>query len=102
MRDHLWSHDDERLRPVQRDQHNCVCDVCSDQHKVACLNLSNHRASIVLYSVTSFGTDDVNVFRGFRIVVHSQFDSFVVAADSEEDVTSIICRGKLASIVQRN
>ena len=35
VRDHLCSHDDERLRPVQRDQHNCICDVYSDHHKIA-------------------------------------------------------------------
>ena len=31
--DHLCAHDDDQLRPVQRDQHNCVWDVYSDQHK---------------------------------------------------------------------
>ena len=53
VRDHLCSHDDERLRPVQRDQRNCVCDVYSDQHKIAYLKHFNHAAFIVSYFANS-------------------------------------------------
>ena len=54
---------------------------------------------IISNCLTLFGTDDVNVSRGIRFVGHSQSDSIVVAADREEDITGIICRGKLASIL---
>ena len=50
-----------------------------------------------IYFLKCFGTDEVNVFRGIRIIIHSQFDSIVVAADAPEDVTIIICQGKSAS-----
>ena len=35
---YLCSHGDDRLRPIQRDQHNRVCDVYNDQHKIAYFN----------------------------------------------------------------
>ena len=36
-RTHLCSHEDERLRPVRRDQHNRVSDVYGGQHTIAYL-----------------------------------------------------------------
>ena len=66
MRSHLCLHDDERLWPVQRDKHNRVCDVYSDQHKMVYLDHFNHSASFFLQC---FGIDDVNVSRGIRAMV---------------------------------
>ena len=74
VRTHLCAHEDERLRPVRRDQHNRVCDVCSDQHNIGYLEHVYHSASIVNICLNYVGSDDVNVSRGIRVIVHSQLD----------------------------
>ena len=74
MRNYLCSHDDERVWPIQRDQHNRVCDVYKDQHKLAYLTHFMRSAHIMSYFFKYFGFDEVNVSRGIRIIMHSQFD----------------------------
>ena len=85
MRTHLCSHEDERLKRVRRDQHNRVCDVYGDQHKHADLEHVNHSGSIVNLCLNYFGSDDDNVSRGIRVIVHSQFDSVDLPVDIQED-----------------
>ena len=73
VRNHLRSHDDDRLKPIQRYQHNRVCDVYNDQHQIAYLS-HLQSATIISCFLKLFGTDDVNVSRGIRVKVHSLFD----------------------------
>ena len=35
IRKHLCFHEDERLWPMQRDEHNRICDVNKDEHHLA-------------------------------------------------------------------
>ena len=74
LRIHLCSHNDERLRQIQRDQHNRVCDVYNDKHQIAYFHQLIHSATMISNVFKLFGTDDVNVSRGIRVNVHSQFD----------------------------
>ena len=47
VRAHLCSHEDERLRPLQRDQNNRVRDVFPEQHNIAYLEHCNHSAAFI-------------------------------------------------------
>ena len=47
----------------------------------------------------SFGSDDVHVSRGMRVIVHSQFDSVDLFADTKEVNHMIISRGESASMI---
>ena len=53
---------------------NRVCEVHSKQHKIAYLEHCNHSAAIIQLFLDYVGSDDVNVSRGVRIIVHSRFD----------------------------
>ena len=74
VRSDVCVHDDERVWPIQRDQHNRVCDVYNDQYKIAYLNHYNHSDSIVAYFLKFVCTHDANVSRGIRVIVDSQFE----------------------------
>ena len=51
-----------------------------------------------MFFLNIYGSDDVNSSRGIRISMHSRLDSIIATADTAEDISSIICRGKSASI----
>ena len=93
-----WSHVDERLWPMQRDEHNRICDVYKNQHVFAYLNHYTHSVHVSSYLLKHFGIDEVDISRGIRIIVHCLFDSVLLNADAAEYMPSIICRGTTASI----
>ena len=47
VRTYLCSHEDERAWPLQRDQHNRVCDFTKDSHNLAYLSHYSHAAYII-------------------------------------------------------
>ena len=51
VRVHLVSHDDERLRPVQRDENHHVCDVSHEQHEDVYLERMCHTDVVIVFSV---------------------------------------------------
>ena len=61
VRVHLVSHDDERLRPVQRDENHHVCDVSHEQHEHAYLEHMFHTETVIACSVLCIGRYDVNL-----------------------------------------
>ena len=75
VRKHLCPQEDERLRPMQRDGHNRICDVYKDQHNPAYLNHYTHSIHIIHYLLKHFGSDEVHISRGVRLIVHSRVDA---------------------------
>ena len=84
VRAHLCSHEDERLWPLQRDQNNRVREVYSEQHNRVYLKHSSHSAAIIQLCFKYAASDDVNVSRGVRMIIHSRFDSVDLRDDSRE------------------
>ena len=98
VRAHLCSHEDERLRPVRRDQHNRLCDVFGGQHKIAYLEHVNHFASITQLFFNCVGSDDAHVSHSIRVIVHSHFHSVHLLAENREDNCMMICPCESASM----
>ena len=98
VRKYLWSHEDARLRPMQRDEHNRICDVYKDQYKLAYLSHYTHYVHIIYCWLKHFGADEVNVSRGVRIIVHSRFDQSCHNAKATADMSDVLCQSTTASI----
>ena len=61
---------------MQRGEHYRICDVYKDQHNIAYLNHFTHSIHIIHYLLKHVGSDEVNISRGVRIIVHSRFVFF--------------------------
>ena len=82
---------------MQRDEHNRICDVYKDQHKLAYLSHYTHSVHIIYSLFKLFGADEVDISRGVRIIVHSRFDLSFHHAKATADMSDILCQGTTAS-----
>ena len=89
VRKYLCLHEDERLWPMQRDEHNRICDVYRDQHNLAYLNHKSHSAHIIHYVFKHFAGDAVHIVRRTRVIVHTRFDSMFHDAKHTEDISDV-------------
>ena len=100
MRNYVGSHKDERLWRMQHDEHNRICDLYKDQHRLAYLSHYTHSVHITYYLLKHFGADEVNLSRGVRIIVHSRFDKMFHNAKATAGMSGVLCQGTTASIPQ--
>ena len=75
-----------------------MCDVYSEQHKIGDLEHRNHSADIIQLCFKYGGSDDVNVSRAVRMMIHSRFDSVDLHDDTSKGNAMIMCRCDSASM----
>ena len=84
------------------------CGHYNEIKTIACVRCILNNTKLLTWSIVTIqqlsyfkhdvGSDDVNVSRGVRIIVHSRFDSVDLHAGNREGNAVIICRCESASM----